>query len=118
LVAVAVGSLLAGVAAWRRWTLPGHSQWQVTMSAAQLKRLVRRTRRDERERVALETGAIPVLDPSTDDLAADAAAADGDAVAYEGRVFRDSGTEPEDPPGAVEHGHGPATDEDPRRDGR
>ena len=118
LVAVAVGSLLAGVAAWRRWTLPGHSQWQVTMSAAQLKRLVRRTRRDERERVALETGAIPVLDPSTDDLAADAAAADGDAVAYEERIFSDSDTEPEDLPGAVEHGHGPAADEDPRRDGR
>src|SRR5699024_11427617 len=76
LVAVAVGPLLAGVAAWRRWTLPGHSQWQVTMSAAQPKRLVLRTRRGERERGALETGALPALDPRTDDLAADAAAAD------------------------------------------
>src|SRR5699024_12342879 len=102
-------------AAWRRWTLPGHSQWQVTMSAAQLKRLVRRTRRDERERVALETGAIPVLDPSTDDLAADAAAADGDAVAYEERIFSDSDTEPEDLPGAGDHGHGPAADAAPHR---
>ena len=65
LIAVAVGSLLAGVAAWRRWTLPAHSEWQVTMSAAQLKSLVRRTRKDERERVALETGAIPVVDGSS-----------------------------------------------------
>src|SRR5699024_8908549 len=39
LVAVAVGSLLAGVAGGRRWTLPGESQWEVTVAAAQLKRL-------------------------------------------------------------------------------
>ena len=38
LVAVAVGALLAGVAAWRRWSLPAHQEWQVTMSATQLKR--------------------------------------------------------------------------------
>jgi uncharacterized membrane protein YeiH len=100
LIAVAVGSLLAGVAAWRRWTLPAHSEWQVTLSAAQLKRLVRRTRKDERERVALETGAIPVVDAGTDDLAEDAAADDVDAAGYEDRIFSDDA---EQLPGTVEH---------------
>src|SRR5699024_10648628 len=106
------------VAAWRRWTLPGHSEWQVTMSAAQLKRLVRRTRRDERERVALEPGAIPVLDPSADHPAADAAADDGDAVQYEQRIFREPDNEAEDLPGTAEHEHRAGADEDPRGDGR
>ena len=101
LVAVAVGSLLAGIAAWRRWTLPAHSEWQVTMSAAQLKRLVRRTRKDERERVALETGTIPVIDASTDALAEDALAEDIDAAGYEERIFHE--TDPSRLPGTVEH---------------
>lgn len=72
LAAVAVGSLLAGIAAWRRWTLPAHSEWQVTLSASQLKAMVRRVRKDERSRVARETGAIPVVDVHSDDLAEDA----------------------------------------------
>lgn len=100
LVAVAVGSLLAGIAAWRRWTLPAHSEWQVTMSAAQLKRLVRRTRKDERERVALETGTVPVVDTRTDEFAADAAADDLDAADYEDRIFADGA---EHLPGTAEH---------------
>lgn len=89
LVAVAVGALLAGVAAWRRWSLPAHQEWQVTMSATQLKQLVRRTRKDERERVAQETGAIPVVDIDHDDLAEDAGAEDLDASDYEDRIFPD-----------------------------
>lgn len=101
LIAVVVGSLLAGIAAWRRWTLPGHNEWQVTMSAAQLKRLVRRTRKDERERVARATGTIPVVDASSDELAADAAADDVDAAGYEGRIF--PGPPAEELPGTVEH---------------
>lgn len=101
LIAVGVGALLAGVAAWRRWTLPGHDEWQVTLSGAQLKRLVRRTRKDERQRVARETGTIPVVDASTDDLATDAAADDHDAAGYEGRIFPD--TPAEELPGTVEH---------------
>lgn len=101
LIAVAVGSLLAGVAAWRRWTLPAHSEWQVTMSAAQLKSLVRRTRKDERERVALETGAIPVVDGSSDALADDANAEDRDAAGYEDRIFHE--TDPAELPGTAEH---------------
>jgi hypothetical protein len=99
LLAVAVGSLLAGVAAWRRWSLPAHQEWQVTMSATQLKRLVRRTRKDERERVALETGAVPVVDPGHDDLAEDFAAEDDDAAGYEERIFPAA----EELPGTVEH---------------
>lgn len=101
LIAVAVGSLLAGIAAWRRWTLPAHSEWQVTLSAAQLKRLVRRTRKHERERVALQTGTIPVVDASSDDFAADAAAEDVDASGYEDRIF--PGFRVEELPGTVEH---------------
>ncbi|PMC75841.1 trimeric intracellular cation channel family protein [Brachybacterium sp. UMB0905] len=89
LIAVAAGSLLAGVAAWRRWSLPAHSEWQVTMSATQLKRLVRRTRRDERHRVALETGAIPVVDATVDDLAEDTVTWDEDAMDFEDRVFHE-----------------------------
>ena len=99
LVAVAVGALLAGVAAWRRWSLPAHQEWQVTMSATQLKQLVRRTRKDERERVAQETGAIPVVDIDHDDLAEDAAAEDLDAADYEDRIFPD----PAELPGTAEN---------------
>lgn len=106
------------MAAWRRWTLPGHSEWQVTMSAAQLKRLVRRTRKQERERVALETGTIPVIDTDSDDLAEDAAADDLDAADYEDRIFEDPVAE--ELPGTIEHeervreapdGEDPAADE-------
>lgn len=89
LIAVAVGALLAGVAAWRRWSLPAHNEWQVTMSAAQLKRLVRRTRTAERERVAAETGAIPVVNLDNDDLAEDLITDDVDETAYVERVFHD-----------------------------
>ncbi|WP_157975777.1 trimeric intracellular cation channel family protein [Brachybacterium sp. YJGR34] len=104
LVAVAVGALLALLAAWRRWRLPGHSEWQVTLSATQLKRLVRRTRKDERERVALETGTIPMLDANEDDLAADAHSDDVDAADYEDRIFpHDVHTEAEELPGTAEH---------------
>lgn len=99
LIAVAVGALLAGVAAWRRWSLPAHQEWQVTMSATQLKQLVRRTRKDERERVAQETGAIPVVDVDHDDLAEDAAAEDLDANDYEDRIFPD----PAELPGTAEN---------------
>ncbi|MEO2096434.1 MAG: trimeric intracellular cation channel family protein [Brachybacterium sp.] len=99
LVAVAVGALLAGVAAWRRWSLPAHQEWQVTMSATQLKQLVRRTRKDERERVAQETGAIPVVDVDHDDFAEDAAAEDLDASDYEDRIFPD----PAELPGTAEN---------------
>ncbi|GLI31486.1 MULTISPECIES: trimeric intracellular cation channel family protein [Brachybacterium] len=99
LVAVAVGALLAGVAAWRRWSLPAHQEWQVTMSATQLKQLVRRTRKDERERVAQETGAIPAVDVAHDDLAEDATAEDLDASDYEDRIFPD----PAELPGTAEN---------------
>ncbi|MGO3208213.1 trimeric intracellular cation channel family protein [Brachybacterium sp. AOP42-C2-15] len=101
LVAVTIGSLLAGVAAWRRWTLPGHSEWQVTMSASQLKQLVRRTRKSERERVAHETGTIPVVDAGTDDLAEDSFADDLDAGGYEDRIFPHADVE--ELPGTTEH---------------
>ena len=101
LVAVTIVSLLAGVAAWRRWTLPGHSEWQVTMSASQLKQLVRRTRKSERERVAHETGTIPVVDAGTDDLAEDSFADDLDAGGYEDRIFPHADVE--ELPGTAEH---------------
>lgn len=71
LVAVAAGAGLAMVAAWRRWTLPAHSEWEVTMSATQLKSMVRRIRRAERAKVAKETGAISIVNANEDDLAAD-----------------------------------------------
>lgn len=70
-VAAAAGSGLAMLAAWRRWTLPAHSEWEVTMSATQLKSMVRRIRRAERAKVAKETGAISIVDANEDDLAAD-----------------------------------------------
>lgn len=96
LVAVAAGSLLALVAAWRRWTLPAHREWQVTMSSSQLKALVRRTRRSERERVAAETGAIPVVDASVDDLAEDVASHEEDAAEYRARSLGEAGGSPKD----------------------
>ena len=91
LIAVAFGSALAGLAAWRQWSLPAHQEWQVTLSASQLKRLVRRTRKSERQRVALETGAIPVVDADHDDLAEDFAAHEDHAGDYEDRIFPETG---------------------------
>jgi uncharacterized membrane protein YeiH len=68
---VALGALLAVLSAWRGWGLPQENAWQVTLSPAQLKALMRRVRRSERRRIAIETGAIPVVhdvdDPSSDD---------------------------------------------------
>ena len=122
MVAVTIGSLLAGIAAWRRWTLPGHSEWQVTMSASQLKQLVRRTRRNERERVALETGAIPVVDAGTDDLAQDTVAEDFDAGGYEDRIFPaahpSAAADVDELPGPAEHERRHRQDEEPTGRGR
>lgn len=107
LVAVALGALLAGLAAWRRWSLPAHGEWQVTMSASQVKALVRRTRRSERERVALETGAIPVVDASVDDLADDISFLDSDAGQYAERAFADHDKDAiRFPDPGPDHGHG------------
>ncbi|MFC7374391.1 trimeric intracellular cation channel family protein [Brachybacterium sp. GCM10030267] len=94
--AVGIGAVLAGLAAWRQWTLPAHSEWQVTMSASQLKALVRRTRRSERTRVAMETGTIPVVDDSVDDLAEDVTSNDADASSYAERAFDDEADELDD----------------------
>lgn len=84
LVAVALGSGLAVVSAWRRWGLPQNQEWQVTLSASQMKAFVRRVRRSERNRVASETGAIPVVgtEHARDDFAADAAGIDLTADEY------------------------------------
>ncbi|MCG7309456.1 TRIC cation channel family protein [Brachybacterium sp. ACRRE] len=102
LAAVALGALLAGLAAWRRWHLPSHGEWQVTLSASQMKSLVRRVRKDERHRVALETGAIPVVDETNDDFADDSTIPDDDAAEFQRRALGDgegAGTAlpPEDP---------------------
>lgn len=101
LVAVALGSTLAGIAAWRWWTLPAHSEWQVTMSSSQLKALVRRARRSERSRVAMETGAIPAVDEYVDDFAADSTAEDATATAYTERAFDNETPTPTDPTGTA-----------------
>ena len=90
LVAVAAGAGLAMVAAWRRWTLPAHSEWEVTMSASQLKAMVRRIRRAERAKVAKETGAISVVAANEDDLADDTAFEES-AEEYARRVLGEDG---------------------------
>ncbi|HIY25100.1 MAG TPA: TRIC cation channel family protein [Candidatus Brachybacterium merdigallinarum] len=108
LVAVAAGSLLALVAAWRRWTLPAHREWQVTMSSSQLKALVRRTRRSERERVAAETGAIPVVDLTADDLAEDVLSEDPTTGDCAQRAFEDE-QPPADPGDEEGAGAAPTT---------
>ncbi|WP_193104442.1 trimeric intracellular cation channel family protein [Brachybacterium sp. FME24] len=113
LVAVALGALLAGLAAWRRWSLPAHGEWQVTMSASQVKALVRRTRRSERERVALETGTIPVVDATTDDLADDVSFLDADAGDYAERTF----AEQDEPDIDAPRSGGAETDRSWRQDG-
>lgn len=87
LLPVAIGSGSAGIAAWKRWKLPEHQAWQVTLSGTQLAALLRRTRRAERRRVALETGTIPVVDGHAgDQFASDVRAQDefADAVAADG----------------------------------
>lgn len=82
--AVALGAGLAILAAWRRWGLPQHQEWQVTLSAPQLKSLVRRVRRAERRRLVLETGSIPAQTQlaGADELTQDATAADDSAEEY------------------------------------
>jgi len=67
LVAVVLGTSLAILSQWRSWGLPSHQDWQVTLSASQMRTMVRRVRRSERRRVARETGAIPVLPPDAAD---------------------------------------------------
>lgn len=86
LVAVALGSGLAVISAWRQWGLPRHQEWQVTLSAPQLKALVRRVRRSERRRVATETAGLRVVaDPAgRDDLADDTGASDDSADDWAG----------------------------------
>lgn len=108
LAAVALGALLAGLAAWRRWHLPSHGEWQVTLSASQMKSLVRRVRRDERHRVALETGAIPVVDESVDDFADDATIPDDDAAEYERRALGGDALGAADPVSDPDSGASPA----------
>lgn len=81
---VLLGSTLAVVAAWRQWSLPQHREWQVTMSASQMKAMVRRVRRSERQRVAAQTGLIPVVDPGEerDDFVSDATGEDDSLEEY------------------------------------
>lgn len=74
LVAALVGAGIAILAQWRRWQLPSAPDLAVTLSPTQMRTLVRRIRRDERKRVALETGAIPIVSFDHDDLASDSAA--------------------------------------------
>ncbi|MGO3479143.1 MAG: hypothetical protein ACTIOA_13350, partial [Brachybacterium tyrofermentans] len=66
-----------------------------------------RTRRSERERVAQETGAIPVVDATVDDLADDISFLDADAGQYAERAFADHDGDAVRFPGPdSEHGHG------------
>ncbi|MBV7411987.1 TRIC cation channel family protein [Dermabacteraceae bacterium TAE3-ERU27] len=53
-LAIAAGAATAILAKWLRWRLPQHDDWSVTLSAAQLKSLVRRVRRSEQKRVEAE----------------------------------------------------------------
>lgn len=104
LIPIAIGSGSAGIAAWRRWKLPDHQAWMVTMSGTQLSALLRRTRRAERRKVALETGAISVVDEHAPDQFAqdirtqedfgDAVAADSGFDAVEWLDERGDGDEP------------------------
>lgn len=71
--AALAGTAVAVTAQWRRWHLPHAPDLSVTLSPTQMRTLIRRVRKDERRRVALETGAIPVVATTHDDLATDAA---------------------------------------------
>ena len=53
-LAIAAGAATAILAKWLRWRLPQHDDWSVTLSATQLKSLVRRVRRTEQKRVEAE----------------------------------------------------------------
>lgn len=88
-LAAGIGALLAVVSAWRRWGLPQHQEWQVTLSATQMKALVRRVRRSEHRRLADTAGTVdhPDLRDGTtaaprDDLAADLTGDDDSADEY------------------------------------
>ncbi|CAM3955609.1 MULTISPECIES: trimeric intracellular cation channel family protein [Helcobacillus] len=62
-LAALAGTAVAILAQWRRWSLPTAPDLAVTLSPVQMRAFVRRVRREERQRVAAETGQIPVLDP-------------------------------------------------------
>lgn len=74
IIAAAIGSLWAIISAWRSWSLPSAPDLSVTLSPTQLRALIRRAKREERARVAKETGAIPVVSLEHDALSDDAAA--------------------------------------------
>ncbi|ATH96560.1 trimeric intracellular cation channel family protein [Dermabacter jinjuensis] len=72
LIAASCGTLLAIFAQWKQWKLPTNApDLAVTMSPSQLRAFARRVRKAERRRVAIETGAIPVVNIDNDDLARD-----------------------------------------------
>lgn len=62
--AALAGTLLAIAAQWRSWHLPTAPDLAVTLSPVQMRAFVRRVRRQERAKVAAETGGIPVVDPT------------------------------------------------------
>ena len=49
LVATIVGSSFTVLAHWRKWQLPSHNDWTLTMTATQLRALLRLRSLDERE---------------------------------------------------------------------
>ncbi len=111
MVPVVLGSGLSGLAAWKRWGLPQHQGWQVTLSGTQLTALLRRTRRAERRRVALETGAIPVVaEGPTDEFAEDFLGQDelAEAIAEHATHGEMQGYDPSE---HAEHIHHRPTDE-------
>ena len=56
LCATIVGFVLCVVARWRRWKLPEHNDWTVTLSSSDLRRLVHRRSRRSRRRGGDGTG--------------------------------------------------------------
>src|SRR5699024_1935056 len=95
LLAVPVGSLQAGEAAWRRGTLPARGVSPDTSPAHPMKAMLRRVRGDALMWGALHTTASPVVDASVDDLAEDVLASDAGAQEDVERAF------PEDPGSAA-----------------
>ena len=49
LVATIVGSSFTVLAHWRKWQLPSHNDWTLTMTATQLRALLRLHSLDERD---------------------------------------------------------------------
>ncbi|MCS6710589.1 TRIC cation channel family protein [Brachybacterium sp. EF45031] len=76
IAAAALGTALALVSAWRRWTLPGRADSLVTLSPAQVATLIKRARWAERRKLARQAREMVAEEAAADQVDAASPSAD------------------------------------------